>query len=57
MPGKYGKVRCPFAARLTNEDFDGALDELVRFGGELTRNLLGFQPQVGFGADLSASPR
>lgn len=35
--------------RLTTADFDAAVRELVEFGGELTRNLLGFaKKKVGF---------
>jgi hypothetical protein len=36
--------------RLKTQDFDDAVRELVEFGGELTRNLLGFRNEPdGYG--------
>jgi len=35
--------------RLTDEDFTAAIRELLEFGGELTRNLLGYRPSLAEG--------
>jgi hypothetical protein len=47
MAAERGETTAPI--RLRDEDVDGAVRELIQFGGELTQKILGYRPaRIGY---------